>query len=310
MGERVVQKLVKRYREEGEQAIPTPRPRSGRPKVTSPWTVNVLKRQVEPKPVLTARELKADNPRLLGDVSLRTVQRRLHDDLGYRRFRARRKPLLSVKHVAGRVAFCKKYKEFSLAEWRGVLWSDESVFTVTGTSGCSVYRKPGSDPHLPQYTVKTVKHPASLMVWGCFTYHGVGDLVVLPANQKMNQYNYLELLCDELPDAFEKTKATLFMQDGAPCHTAKLVKRWLYDCEVPYFKVWPGNSPDLNPIENLWAILKRRIRDRDTSSVPKLEAVLREERANFPEEILHKLADSLPRRLTKCLKRKGNTTKY
>ena len=67
------------------------------------------------------------------------------------------------------------------------------------------------------------------MVWGCFTYHGVGPLVVLPANEKINQYNYLELLCDELPGAFEKTKATWFMQDGAPCHTAKSVQQWMKD---------------------------------------------------------------------------------
>ncbi len=40
------------------------------------------------------------------------------------------------------------------------------------------------------------------------------------------------------------------MQDGAPCHTAKTVVTWLDDCMVNYFKDWPGNSPDINPIEN------------------------------------------------------------
>ena len=98
------------------------------------------------------------------------------------------------------------------------------------------------------------------MVWGCFTYHGVGSLVVLPKNTTMNQGNYRKLLCDHLPGSFEMCQASTFMQDGAPFHTAKSVKEWLRDCCVPFFEDWPANSSDLNPIENLWVIIKRELR--------------------------------------------------
>ncbi|XP_066947097.1 zinc finger BED domain-containing protein 4-like [Macrobrachium rosenbergii] len=116
-------------------------------------------------------------------------------------------------------------------------------------------------------------------------------------NEKVNQYNYLELMCDILPDAFEDTGATCFQQDGARAHTAKSVTQWLQDCEVPFINDWPGNSPDISPIENLWEIVKRDLQDKDVSSVPKLEAEIRASWNNIPKEMLHNLALSVPKRL-------------
>ena len=103
------------------------------------------------------------------------------------------------------------------------------------------------------------------------------------------------------------------MQDGAGCHTANLIKEWFEWVGIDYFKDWPGNSPDLNPIENLWAIMKARLRGRDTSSVPKLEAEIREiwnDLGSTDIHIIQNLALSVPDRLTEVNKRKGRPTKY
>lgn len=123
---------------------------------------------------------------------------------------------------------------------------------------------------------KFVKYPDSLMVWGCFTYYGVGKLVIFPSNEKVNQYNYLELLCDYLGNSLDDTKVEVFMQDSAPAHIAKSVTQWLSDCEVPYFRDWPGNSPDISPIENLWSHMKKQLLGMDASSVPRLEAAIKQ----------------------------------
>ena len=77
-----------------------------------------------------------------------------------------------------------------------MLWFDEASFEVTDNQKGRVYR--GSDSCDPSYTKHMVTHPDSLKVWGCFSYHGVGKLVFLPKNIRMNQNSYFELILDEI----------------------------------------------------------------------------------------------------------------
>ena len=53
--------------------------------------------------------------------------------------------------------------------------------------------------------------------------------------------------------------------------TAKLVKTCIKDCGINFIEDWPGNSPDLNPIENLWQVVKHELQGKDAISLPKLE---------------------------------------
>ena len=59
----------------------------------------------------------------------------------------------------------------------------------------------------------------------------------------------------------EKMSNSIFQQDGAPAHTSKLSQEWCRLNLPAYWakEVWPGNSPDLSPIENLWAVVKQDI---------------------------------------------------
>ena len=100
------------------------------------------------------------------------------------------------------------------------------------------------------------------------------------------------------------------MQDGASCHTAKIIKEYFSFVNINYIEKWPGNSPDLNPIENLWSILKRQVRERDTSTIPKLEAAIYDAWRNIDKSILSNLASSIPKRLRMVVARKGYPIKY
>ena len=263
---------------------------------------------------MTAQQLKKQNPILLSEASLRTVQRVLKRDLNFKCCVAKKKPILTKRQIKNRLTFAKDKVHWPLAKFKKTLWSDEATFTVTGNRGGKVYRRPGSDPYDPKFTCGTTKFPDKIMVWGCFSYYGLGKLIVLPKNETVNKEKYLELLSDHLDDCFKMCRVPYatgtFMQDGASCHTANIIKDYFDFVQIDYIKQWPGNSPDLNPIENLWAIMKGELREKDTSSIPKLEAAVRDVWNNIQSTTLQNLVLSVPDRLQDVIARKGKITSY
>ncbi len=101
----------------------------------------------------------------------------------------------------------------------------------------------------------------------------------------------------------------LFHQDLAPAHTAKGTKSWFNDHGVTVLD-WPANSPDLNPIENLWGIVKRKMRDIRPNNADDLKAAIKVTWASITPEQCHKLIASMPRRIDAGIHAKGGPTKY
>lgn len=302
VSERSVRRLVATFKASPSASVPTPSKSTGRPTKISETSLRLVKRLVDITPTLTARKLKEQNPLLLGKVTVRTVSGALHKRLGYTKVSARRKPALNERQRKCRKAFAKKYLQWPLEKWRSVLWTDESSFLVSDNKGKKVWMRKGTDRDDPKYCALTVKHPASLMVWGGFGYGGKGPLVVLPKNVMVNQQVYQNILQDNLGECFANSGAEILQHDGAPAHRANSVKKWLQENEIDYITDWPSNSPDINPIENLWGILKRELREKDISTVEKLEAELRAAWDRIPDTTLQNLADSIPTRLTKIRK--------
>ena len=185
------------------------------------------------------------------------------------------------------------------------------MFKCIRSASAKVRRPVGSNRYDPRFTVKTVKHPAQVMVWGCFSGSGgIGELYFLPRGQMMNGDHYKMVLEEHLLPAMERHQATHFLQDGAPCHKSKKVKDLLAQADFEIID-WPGNSPDLNPIENCWNQIKDKLKYKNTIS----QGLLQDEieklwYEDLSPEYLRKLSDSMPNRIKMVIKNKGEMTKY
>ncbi len=73
---------------------------------------------------------------------------------------------------------------------------------------------------------------------------------------------------------------------------------------------WPSMSPDLNPIEHLWGILKRQVEHHSPSSIQSLKEVILEEWKKIDLAKCRQLVHSMPRRLGAVIKNHGGHTKY
>ncbi len=202
------------------------------------------------------------------------------------------KPLLNHRQRQRHLTWAKEKKNWTVAQWSKVLFSDESKFCISfGNQGPRVWRK-GGEAHSPSCMKSSVKFPQSVMIWGAMSSAGVGPLCFLKTNV--------------LPSADQLFKDAdfIFQQDLAPAHTAKSTKSWLNDHGVGVLD-WPANSPDLNPIENLWGIVKRKMRNKRPKNADELKTTVKETWASIPPQQCHKLITSMPRRIEAVIKAKG-----
>ena len=106
------------------------------------------------------------------------------------------------------------------------------------------------------------------MVLGMFSSEGVGPLLRLNGTVNANVYrNLLEHAIPSIRAAL--IQPAIFMHDNAPCHTAKRVKDYLQQENIPVMK-WPAQNPDLNPTENLWHIVGEQVWKRNPATMDDL----------------------------------------
>ena len=140
--------------------------------------------------------------------------------------------------------------------------------------------------------------------------NGMDGLFFLPPGTTINGQKYLDLLKNKLELHMAVHKYSVFMQDGVPCHRAKIVTQFLKAQKINILD-WPGNSPDLNPIENLWTILKNKVSERQPINAKMLEQAIKEVWVrDISPAYCRNLVESMPRRLEAVIKAKGGPTKY
>ncbi|MPC84176.1 hypothetical protein E2C01_078904 [Portunus trituberculatus] len=122
--------LVRKWRSEGCKNVPLHKHGGGPAKKVSDNTLSVIKWELNKNPSITAKQLKEQNPLLLKNVSIRTIQRNIQKKLDYRKLRAHKKTFVTEKQRKMRFAFARSHKDWDLMEWRKELWTDEATFSI------------------------------------------------------------------------------------------------------------------------------------------------------------------------------------
>ena len=114
----------------------------------------------------------------------------------------RKRPLLSVKHHKAHLNYAHAHKDWTVEDWKMVVWFDETKINCLGSDGCKwVWKRPevGLSDRLIERTVKF--GGGSVMIWGCMTWKGVGYAAEIDG--RIDSDLYLQILKDDLLNTLE-----------------------------------------------------------------------------------------------------------
>lgn len=276
----------------------------GRPRMISPSDGRKLAAKARESPTKSARVLASS---LNISASVRTVQR----ELRRRQFSSicvRKRKKVPATAIAKRLSFAKEHLPKGAGFWERVIFSDEKKWNLQGNDG---YVRIWAEK-TGNYTVEVdLRRRPGVMVWGAVCANGARYIQRITGT--INAEAYQNLLAEEIfnQDLSNLPENFIFQQDNAPAHAARTTTEFLNQREIPTLS-WPPYSPDLNIIENMWAIVSRRVYEegREYQTTEELWESVSRHFLEIPDETVASLFRSIPERLISVVELHGKRTHY
>lgn len=282
------------------------KPTKGNTKLTK-RQINMIKQEAT-RNKLNATQIKS---KLELPVTSKHVQHILRTDENIKWKKPICKPMLKQHHKENRLKFARKYMKWT-DEWKKVIFSDEKKFYLDGPDSYSCYWH-----DLRSNDIRMSKRNfggGSVMVWGAFYMLGKTRICFVPT--KMNSTIYTELLEDALITFMdeEMDEDCIFQQDNAAIHVSKESKSWFNQHNIPLLD-WPACSPDLNPMENLWGYMARKVygnnaQNQNIMTVTELKLRIKQAWEEIDRNLMKNLVESMPDRIFEVIKTNGSSTHY
>jgi transposase len=206
-----------------------------------------------------------------------------------------------------RIEFCKEMLAKTDAELNSIWFSDETIVKSRPNGEIVLYRcPPGSEFFEPS----NASGGKSVMFWGIISKDAYGPLVEVKG--KNTAESYVQTLKEFLIPEIEAAEGLVtFQQDNAKIHKTDSVLSFLAENDIEPLK-WPPQSPDLTPIENIWNVMKMKLKALKPRprSYAKMRDAMLEIWGELTDDIREHLVSTFKDRLKKCLAAKGDLIKF
>lgn len=291
-----VKKWLTRYEETGDIEDKS---HPGRPKKTSSKIDKQIILAAQQDRTVSAEDIKNKLKRRGVDLSTSTIRRRLNDS-GFHSGPPTSKPFLKVQHVEKRLQWAVSNRD---RDWNRVVFTDETTIQLFQSPN-RVWKRKGE-----MVVASTVKHPPKVHVWGCFSSKGFGRLVIFTGI--LDSFKLCRIYEKGLLPSAQMWFGNdwTLLEDNDPKHTSRYSKQWKMEHSVERMD-WPAQSPDQNPIENVWHLLKYKVAKLQPRTIKELKRAIILVWSKFDRSLAQKYVESMSKRIEALLESQGDITIY
>jgi transposase len=228
-------------------------------------------------------------------ISKTTIWRRLKDnDYIYGKYI--NKPLLTEKQKKTRLEWAIANKN---TDWHLVIFSDETTIYINKNDPNCWHIKNCREIN------RKNRHSIKMNIWACITLGGGLETFEL-FKDNLNSEKYKDILFEQLVAIYKDDY--IFQQDNHSVHKSHKLVDFLSQHKVKTLE-WPANSPDLNPIENLWALIKYSLQQQHLTK-DNFEEKIKETINNIDFAYIFNMISSMHLRVQQVIDNKGDSINY